>query len=137
MPNTEDTIQRLNRHVASLLDLEERANEAKHHCELPLFDQIADEAVSWQGTILQRVLDLLDGGADLPPLIDSRRSYLDPMPSGIAGVEAHLGAIRKALTTIGERTLLDMDLKDPNTTFVLAQVSRGASQVLQDVEKVR
>jgi hypothetical protein len=136
MPNSEATIKRLNRHVASALDLEERTNEAKHYCELALFDQIAAESQSWQGTILQRVLDLLaNGTADLPhPIVDSRQSYLDPMPSGIAGTEGYLGMIRQALTTIGERTLLDMDLKDPNTTVVLAQVSRGASQILREVD---
>jgi len=120
MRSTKQAIDMLHSHVASAIDLQERANEAK-------LGQLAVQAEEWQGMMLQRVIDMLDNSPDeeLPGIVSSRQSYLDPIV-----VIEDADEIRRALTMIGERTLLDMDLRDPNTAFVLGQVSRAAGKAL-------
>jgi len=120
MRSTKQAIEVLHRHVAPALDHEWWANE-------PKLNQLASEAVERTGMMLQRVIDMLGDSPheELPGIIDSRQSYLHPI-----GVIEDASEIRRALRTIGERTLLDMDLRDPNTAFVLGQISRGAGKAL-------
>jgi hypothetical protein len=57
MENINEAIAALNLHASAAIDLQEQANEAKLHTQLPLFDEIAREAEGWQGIFVQRVIE--------------------------------------------------------------------------------
>ena len=126
----------LSRHVASALDLEQRADEARHYSPSPFFELVVAQATEWQMLMMQHVIDLIVCGTadeELPPNVDARDSYLDSSLPGIAGTQADTGAIQKALIAISQQTLLDMDGKDPNTADILGQISKAASHASQSV----
>jgi hypothetical protein len=136
MENINQAIALLNLHMSAALDLQEQANEAKFHTQLPLFDEIASEAEEWQRIFVQRVIDLLDLGVpdeDMPKMVGSESSYLDPYPRDLTGTEAHRQAVRKALSTFAVKTREAIALASTHTADVLTEVSRAADQALRNI----
>jgi hypothetical protein len=139
MENISQALALLNLHVSAALDLQEQANEAKFHTQLSLFDEIVRQAEEWQGISMQRSIDLLDRGVsdedyeDMPKIVSSASSYLDPYPRDLAGAEAHRQAVRWALATFVMKTREAIVLTNTHTADVFTEVSRAADQTLRNM----
>jgi len=136
MENINQAIALLNLHMSAAVDLQEQANAAKFYTKLPLFDEIAGEAEQWQGVFVQRVIDLLDLGVpdeEMPKVVGSESSYLDPYPRGLSGAEAHRQAVRNALSTFVVKTREAIALSSTHTADVCTEVSLAADQALRNM----
>ena len=134
----------LNHHLPAAIDLHAQIKQAHWNVRgaqfialHELFDDISEEADGWVDTLAERA-GALGGAAEGTIQVAVKQSYLDPYLLKIAGCEAHVKALSKALAKLGDhvRQAIDdaSDIKDADTADLFTEISREVDQALWKVE---
>ncbi len=138
------SVELLNKHLASAIDLHAQMKQAHWNVRGPgfiaiheLFDRVSSEVESYSDLIAERAGGL-GGTADGTIQVAVEHSFLVAYPLGIADELQHLAAVSGALAGFGEsvREAIDQaaDSGDATTADLFTEISRGIDQQLWFVE---
>ncbi len=138
------SVELLNKHLASAIDLHAQLKQAHWNVRGPgfiavheLFDRVSTEVETYSDLIAERAGGL-GGTADGTIQIAVEHSFLVAYPLGIADELQHLVAVSGALAGFGEsvREAIDhaADSGDATTADLFTEISRGIDQQLWFVE---
>ena len=140
----EQSVELLNRNLASAIDLKEQAKQAHWNVKganfialHELFDKVADSAEEFVDLIAERAT-ALGGTAEGTVQRAAQRTALPAYPSDISSEREHVEALSSALAAFGTtaREAIDRaaEFGDVDTSDVFTQISREVDKKLWLVE---
>jgi starvation-inducible DNA-binding protein len=141
------SVQTLNNHLSSAIDLHSQIKQAHWNVRGPnfiaiheLFDEVATEVLTYVDELAERTA-ALGGTAHGTVQVAAKNSFLVPYPWGIADETHHVDAVSSALAAFGQSARGAIDetagFGDADTADLFTGISRGLDQLLWKVEAHR
>ncbi len=138
------SVELLNKHLASAIDLHAQVKQAHWNVRGPafiavheLFDKVSTEVEEFSDMLAERA-GALGGTANGTLQAAAKETFLKPYKLGIASEKEHIEAIASALALFGDSVRESIaksdDIDDPTTADLFTQISRGVDQQLWFIE---